>query len=281
MKCGALIMLEIFQGFESALGGPTKLSPVVLIAPGLAAIVVGLFFWLGGSGVRRPLVALIAAIVGGICGFLLTGRNIIYAAVSAAATALVAALLQRVLIAILVAALAAIIGFAILAGPRVEAADEPAPASAPETPEQASTVDIGQSIERVRTHAVQVANNIKQLCSQMPVYKWVIIAVLAVVFMAAGFWLWRFASALCFATIGTTLIFSGLILLLLYKGSAPISKICNKAPFYQAVFAGMAAFGTFVQLLFFGRPRAEAPRKKETAKSEQEAERTKYSWRNR
>lgn len=273
-------MLEIFQDFESALGG-ARLSSAVLIVPGLAAIVVGLFLWLGGSGVRRPLIALIGGIVGGTCVFFLTGRNTIYAAVSAAVTALVAALLQRVVIAILAAGLAAIIGFAILAGPHVEAAEETTPASTPETPEQGSTVSIGQSIETVRALAVEVADDIKQLCSQMLVYKWVIIAVLAVVFMAAGFWLWRFASALCFATAGTTLIFSGLILLLLYKGSAPISKICARAPFYQAVFAGMAAFGTFVQLLFFGRLKAEGAREKETAKSEQKAESTKHGWRNR
>jgi len=273
-------MLEIFQDFESAVGG-ARLSPIVLIAPGLAAIVVGLFFWLGGSGVRRPLVALVGGIVGGICGFFLTGRNTIYAAVSAAAAALVAAVLQRVFIAILAAGLAAIIGFALLAGPHVETAEETTPASKPETPEQGSTVSIGQSIETVRALAVELADDIKQLCSQMPVYRWVIIAVLAVVFMALGFWLWRFASAVCFATIGTTLIFSGLILLLLYKGSAPISKVCARAPFYQAVFAGMAAFGTFVQLLFFGRSKAEGVSKKQAPKSEQEAERTKHGWRNR
>jgi hypothetical protein len=273
-------MVEIFQDFESALGG-AKLSPIVLIAPGLVAIVVGLFFWLAGSGVRRLLLALVGGIVGGICAFFLIGRNTIYAALSAAATALVAALLQRVLIAILAAGLAATIGFAILAKPHVETEDEAAPATAPETPEQGSTISIGQSIETVKAHTTELANKIKQLCSEMPVYRWVIVALLAVIFMALGFWLWRFASALCFATIGTTLIYSGMVLLLLFKGSAPISKVCDRAPFYQAVFAGMAAFGTFVQLLFFGRPTAEVAGKKDSAKSEQEAERTKRSWRNR
>jgi hypothetical protein len=273
-------MLEIFRDFESALGG-ARLSPVVLIAPGLAAVVVGLFFWLGGSGVRRPLVALVGGIVGGICVFFLAGRNTIYAALSAAATALAAALLQRVFIAIFAASLAVVIGFAILAGPYVETAEETTPATAPETPEQGSTISIGRSIEKVRALAVELANDVKQLCSKMPVYRWVIIALLAVVFLAVGFWLWRFASALCFATVGTTLIFSGLILLLLYKGSAPISKVCARAPFYQAVFAGMAAFGTFVQLLFFGRAKTEVARRRETAEPESKAERTKHGWRNR
>ncbi len=273
-------MLEIFQDFESALGG-AKLSPIVLITPGLAAIVVGLFLWLAGSGFRRPLVALLGLIVGGICAFILTGRNAIYTAASASVAALIAAILQRVFIAILAGGLAAIIGFAVLAGPYVETADETTPAAAPEASEQSSTVSIHQSIETVKAHTVELANKIKQLCSQMPVYRWVIIAVLAVVFMALGFWLWRFASALCFATFGTTLIFSGMTLLLFYKGSAPISKICNKAPFHQAVFVAMTAFGTFEQLLIFGRAKAETVSKKQAQKSEQKAERTKHGWRNR
>ena len=279
MNCGALMIIEIFQDFESAVGG-ARLSPIVLIAPGLAAILVGLFLWLAASGFRRLLLALLSAIVGGICVFLLTGRNIIYAAVTAAAAALIAAVLQRVLIAILAAALAVVVGLAILAGPHVETADETIPASTPETSEQSSTVSVPDSIEKLKAYAVELGKDIKQLCSQMPVYKWAIIAVVAVVLMVVGFWLWRFASALCFATLGTTLIFSGMIFLLLYKDSAPISKIGTRAPFYQAVFVAMAAFGTFAQLLMFGRAKTQAVTKKEARESEQKPERAKHGWRN-
>jgi hypothetical protein len=273
-------MVEIFQDFESALGG-AKLSPIVLIVPGLAAGVVGLFLWLAGSALRRLLLALLGAIVGGICALILTGRNAIYTAASASIAALIAAILQRVSIAILVGGLAAVIGFAILAGPYVEPANKAVPVSTPGASEQGSTVSIGQSIETVRAQIVELANKIKRVCSQIPVYRWVIIAVLAVALMALGFWLWRFASALCFATFGTALIFSGMILLLLYKGSAPIGKMCNKAPFYQAVFVAMAAFGTFVQLLIFVRAKAKTASKKQAEKSEQQAEGTKHAWRDR
>lgn len=271
-------MLEILQDFESALGG-AKLRPVVLIAPGLAAIVVGLFFWLAASSLRRPVVALVGAIVGGICAFILTGRNAIYTAASASVAALIAAILQRVFIAMLAGGLAVIIGFAVLGGPYVETADETTPARTPETSEQGSTVSIRQSIETVKAHTVELANKIKQLCSKMPVYRWVIIAVLAVVFMVAGFWLWRFASALCFATFGTTLIFAGMILLLLYKGSAPISRICGRGSFYGLVFIAMAAFGALVQLLLCRRAQGRAAAKKQPSEAEQKPERTKHSWR--
>ncbi len=46
------------------------------------------------------------------------------------------------------------------------------------------------------------------------------------------------------------LVFAGMILLLLQRGSPAISSIFHKSPFYAAVFVGMAAFGICVQLIF-------------------------------
>ncbi|MBA7660874.1 hypothetical protein ES703_68880 [subsurface metagenome] len=43
-------MLQILQDLESAIGGRVGLSPVVLLGPGLACVVIGLFIWLGGLG---------------------------------------------------------------------------------------------------------------------------------------------------------------------------------------------------------------------------------------
>ena len=52
-------MLEIAQNFEQV---AAEFRPVVLIGPGLAAVWVGLFVWLGGLGVRRVLLAVVGAI---------------------------------------------------------------------------------------------------------------------------------------------------------------------------------------------------------------------------
>jgi hypothetical protein len=45
------------------------------------------------------------------------------------------------------------------------------------------------------------------------------------------------------------LIFTGMISLVLYKGSMPISIIRDKYLYYAAVFGFMVVFGTFVQLV--------------------------------
>ncbi|UCD62558.1 MAG: hypothetical protein JSW34_07250, partial [Candidatus Zixiibacteriota bacterium] len=103
-------MFEILQDFEQV---TTRFSPIVLIGPGLAAVIVGLFIWLGGLKYTRVLVAVLGAVCGGICGFFIIGRNIMAAAVLAAAAALLATIFHRTFIIILAACLAAAIGLAV------------------------------------------------------------------------------------------------------------------------------------------------------------------------
>lgn len=272
------IMLEFFQNFEQV---AARFTPLVLIVPGLTAVIVGLFIWLGGLGFRRLLVALVGAISGSICGFFLISRNITSAVVSAGLVALIAIIFQRVFIAILTAALAAVLGFVVLAGPYIEEASEAAPIDWGKMSHQSLTIGARESIETAKAYAADFGNKIRQACSRMPVYSWAIIAALAVIFIVVGFLLWRSASALCCSALGTTLIFTGMILLLLCKGSAPISKMCSRTSLCATVFISMTAFGTIEQLLLCRRAERKAIREKQTNKDKHEPERTTQSWRNK
>jgi len=266
-------MLEILQNFEQV---TARFAPVILIVPGLVAIIVGLFIWLGGLRFRRPLITLVGAVTGGICGFFLISRNIIAATLAAGLAALIAIVFERLIITVLLAAIVAAFGLAILLGPYVQV-DEPV--NPGKIVNQASTVTISQSVEILKAYAIDFTGKIKQACSQMPAYSWAIIAALAVIFTVAGFWLWRLASALCCAVLGTLLIFAGMILLLLYKGSAPISKIADRGSLYAAIFIAMTAFGTFEQLLLCRREERKSKRKKRISSDEQESEQATRSWR--
>ena len=252
-------MLRIFQNFEQT---AVQLNPIVLIGPGLAAVLVGLFIWLGGLGFRRLLVAAAGAVTGGICAFFITGRNIRVAIILAGAAAVIAIIFERLFIVTLAAALAAVFGFAVLAGPYIENPEEVIPTNQSKMPAQSPALSVRESIEEVKAYIADVSEKIKQACSQMPVYRWLILLVLVVILIAVGFFLWRLASALCCSALGTTLIFAGMILLLLYKGSVPISSIYNKPPFYGAVFATMTVFGTMEQLLLCQRAKRESISKK-------------------
>lgn len=238
-------MFEIALHFEQM---ATQLRPIILISVGLACVIIGLFLWLGGLGFRKVLVIVVGAVSGGVCGFFITDHNIVSAGILAALAVFIAILFEKIFITILAAALAAVVAFAVLAGPYIQ-------------------------------NQADFSTKIKQACLQMPAYSWVIIAVLLVIFIMAGIFLWRLTSALCCAALGTMLIFAGMILLLLYKGAVPISYICSRTLFYTVVLVAMMAFGTIEQLLLSKPAKRQSIAKKETSKGKQEPDKKLPSWR--
>jgi len=256
-------MLEIAQNFEQM---AASFSPIVLIGPGLTAVIIGLFVWLGGLRFARVIVTVLGAFIGGICGLFTIGRNVTAAAVLAAVTALIAATLHRIFIIILAACLAAALGFAIgyLVKPYVGISEEAIPTNQSRLPVQGPALSVDASVQVMKAYMIDVGDEIKQACSQMPLYNWVIIVVLVVISIVGGFYFWRLTSALCCATLGTLLVFAGMILLLLYKGAEPISSI---------------SFGTTEQLLLCPWLKSKAIRRKEAKKDRQGRDETTPSWR--
>jgi hypothetical protein len=78
--------------------------------------------------------------------------------------------------------------------------------------------------------------------------------------------------ALTCSLLGTALVFAGLMLLLMYKGSAPTAHVEQQGAFYALVLLGMAAFGTLEQMLVCRQP-------KRAVEKPQAKEETKGSWR--
>ncbi|MGD8500886.1 MAG: hypothetical protein PVJ86_09580, partial [Phycisphaerales bacterium] len=266
-------MLEIFQNFEQM---AERLARSVLIGPGAAAVLIGLVVWLGGLSFKRVLVAIAGAIAGGILGFVVIAPSVLAAAISAAVAAVVAIIFEKALIAMLAAALAGAFGFVLLVGPYIQsphAADSADPSlglpAQDDATTEPATPSVDGSIEQLKAYAVGVGGQMKQACSQMPLSRWamitvsaaILVAALAAVSIAGGPALWRLTSALCFSVFGTVLIFAGMILLLSYKGTAPVSHIGGRPLIYAGVFAAMAAFGTFEQLLVSRRAKPESAKK--------------------
>ncbi len=249
-------MLKILQDFESAISGTVRLSPVVLVGPGLVCVIAGLFIWLGGLGFRKLLVAVAGAITGGICGFFAIGQNIISAAFTAALAAALGMLFERIFITILTGVLAAVFAIVVLAGPYIENSQQETVKSYGEMSAQDSAHGIRESAEKMKVYIIDAGQKIKNACLQMPLYNWAMITVLILICIVVGFSLWQLASALCCSALGTTLIFTGMILLLLNKGSMPVSIISRRPSFYVTVFAAMMVFGTIEQLLLCKQAKA-------------------------
>jgi hypothetical protein len=223
---------------------------MVLILPGVSAVLLGLLTWLGGLAIRRILVAAVGAVTGGVCGFFLVGWNIIFAIVSTCLGAGIAIMFERIFIIILTALIAVLVGFFILAEPYIEDAGSLERFPEQRTPDAGQYFTIRQVIEIAAEYISGLRATLREVCAQVPLRSWLIIAALGVTFIATGIFLWRLTSALCLAASGTIFIFAGMILLLLYRGSEPLSNIYRSAPFYAAVFAAMVIFGTIEQLLF-------------------------------
>jgi hypothetical protein len=272
-------MLEILRNFESILREAAQVRPVIVIGPGVVAVAVGLFVWLGGLRLRKVLVAIAGAIAGGILGFVLIGRGVIPAGASAGVAALVAVLFERLSVAMLAAALAASIGFAVLVGPALDGSQAVNPANQDEISTQTIIVSGGESLTKLRAYAVDVGSEARRAAPQMPPYEWAIIVLLAIVFIVGGLIFWRLIPALCFSVLGTMLIFAGMILLLLYKGVEPVSYISSQPPVYGGVFAAMTAFGTVEQLVLCRGAKAQAGKKKGASREKEGPEEEQRSWR--
>jgi hypothetical protein len=268
-------MYELTQNFEQT---ALRFSPIVLIVPGLLAVIVGLFIWLGGLGFRRVLAGVLGAVTGLIFGFFIIG-NIIAGCISAAVASLTALILQRLFIAILAVSLTIVLTFFVFTGmfPEVIKATDEVPITTGKITADGVYVSVGYTPEVLKAYIADFGKMVKAAARHMPVSTWLIMAAVSVAALAAGLFSGRLTPALCCAVFGTMLIFAGMIMLLLYKGSVPISVIRNKPMFYTAVFGSMTAFGTVVQLLLCPRPEKSPKREKET-ESDTTAKK-KHGWR--
>jgi hypothetical protein len=237
-------MFEIFQNFEQMTG---RFSPWILIASGVVFLLLGLCIWIAGHSLRNILISLVGLAGGIVVGLYVVGRNIFSALLSGALLALIALIFEKVLVVLLAAALAATITFTILAEPyfvQTETVEIQNDIS-----EQIRTIGPDEILQELKTFGLDAGEKIKQAGSKIPVYILAIIAVPAVIFLICGVALWRFTSALFFSVTGTMVIFLGMILLLLYKGTEPVSYVRGKPLIFAAVLVVMAAFGTIIQLL--------------------------------
>ncbi len=269
-------MVEVCQHFERA---AAQFSPAVLIGAGSAGVVVGLFVWLGGLGLRKILLGFAGGVAGCACGFFVAGGNAIVGLAAAALGAIVAVIFEKIFIVLLTGVIAAAFGFAVLAGPYIGKADSLKQYSAGETQSLTEPLSLRESGETARAYTTDFGAAIKQTGLELPAAKWAMIAGVIVIFIIVGFFILHLASALCCSALGTVLIFAGMILLLLYKGAEPISAICQRGYFYLCVFVGMIVFGTVEQMLVC-RPRTgKKVAKEQAAKEGQQPRRAVQSWR--
>ena len=272
-------MIEIFQNFEQMTG---RFGTSILIGSGVVFLLLGLCIWISGLALRKILISIAGLAVGIVVGFFVAGRNIFSASLSAALAALIALIFEKVMVVLLAAALAAAIAFTVLAEPYFEKAETTEVQN--EMSDQTITAGLDETLQELKTFGLDAGEKIKQAGTKIPVQIWAIIAAPAVIFLVCGIVLWRWTTALFFSVLGTIVIFLGMILLLSYKGTEPVSHISSKPFISAAIFLAMAAFGTVIQLLLCKKSKKEKmtkikPGKKKGKDKEESEEIVEHDWR--
>jgi hypothetical protein len=238
-------MFEFAQSFEQA---AMRFSAPVLVIPGVILVFAGLFLWLGGLGFSRIFIATLGAVAGCLCGLFVVGKNIIAASILAVIVAVVGMICKKIFITILMAVVASLAIFFVLASSSFDQTGYTHPLTVSTTGEKE---DIIGSLRALTDFSAEFTTNMRIASSKMPAYYWALIAGAFVAGLALCYVVWRIGSALCCASMGTACIFAGMILLLIFKGSYPITTIGSKPTFYLTVFGAMTAFGTVEQFIFY------------------------------
>lgn len=262
-------MIEILENFEQVAG---RLSPAVIVVAPVILTGAGLVIWLGGIGFRRVSLALAGVIIGGVFVFATGIRRPAVAVSSILAAAFVAVILPRLFTAVLSATLLSAVLFVVLAWPLLAA-----PASNVRTVSGQQSFSARESLDLMRAYGLDLADNIKRAGKELVLVRWLIVVVVGLVLFASGLLFRHAAGALACSLLGTALIWVGLAVLLMYKGSMPVRRIEQNALAYGLAAVGMVAFGTLEQYALCRR--ADRKRKARRHEEEEHERKSKHSWR--
>jgi hypothetical protein len=207
-------MVELFKSFEQAACG---FHPLVLIMPGLVMVALGLFVWLGGLGFRKVLFALLGAAVGGVAALLIMNDNVLIAGASAIVAAFLAAMFQRAFTALLLGLLAVTVSFAVVASPYLR--EHQGSLIAGQAVGQGQKLTARDSLRVTETYGLDLIDGIRGAAGRLTPVQWAAIAAAAAGMLTLGALFQSLGGALSCATLGTAMIFAGLLLLVIFKGS--------------------------------------------------------------
>ena len=225
-----------------------SLPSILLIVAGIVFAGAGLCLWLGGLR-WRIFTAVVFGLVAGLISSFFVSENKLIAAMFP--TILMIGLLlifkkrALVLIGAITTTMVLLLSFA-------------SPASAQSSYDPVTNVssnvngradDINAVISQLSSQSDAAAFKIPTIIGDLTPTAIGIASVCGSLVMGIGLFFYRLISAWTCAAYGTGLIYAGMILLFLEKGSMPVQNICRKPVFYQTVAICMLIFGTFVGLL--------------------------------
>ncbi len=220
-----------------------QVLPIVLVAPGLVLVGAGLFMWLGGLRWLKTLAAFSAALTGLLCAWFFTERQFVPMILFPVILAGLGVYFHKFIVVVLGGLVAAIL---VLFVPVMVGFEKPK--TVDNLPVIEQKFDFLESVEWVQAKIAQVRQATKQAVSNIPQSRKLMAIAAVFVVGVLGLWRWRLVCAATCSIIGTMLTYSGMMILLLYKGSEPINKIAEGRQFFALIAVVMAVIGALLQL---------------------------------
>jgi hypothetical protein len=237
-------MFEAIEYYQSL---AEKFDSRIMCVPALAIILVGLCIWLSGLRWRKVLGAIAGGSIFAFMGFCLGDYGIVIFIITIIGMA-IGALIEKVMLGIFGIALtcAAVL---VIVSAFSSTSNVQNYTRWPQYEESGVVIGFSQILMITKTTASYVLKNmIENLKSASLLwYAAVVLAVFAAGFLAVI--MPRLFIALISSSLGSAVIFAGMMMLLFYKGSKPVNYISKQGAFYAFVIFVMLIFGTMVQLV--------------------------------
>ncbi len=244
-------MVEICKSFEQE---ASRFAPMVLLVPGLVMVGVGLIAWLAGLWLRRLVLAWAGAAAGGITAWLVFGPNAVVVALVAGGGAVLGAVLPRLFTAVLLMAFGVAVAFVVVTttrpvdGQRVLSVSQ-------NVGQSQERLTVPESLKAARVLLFDLVGRVTTAAKDLEMVSWAVVVAPGFVLLVLGLLFPRLAGALTFSVLGTVLIFAGLVVLLIHKGSGPVGLVQQHGALSGLVLLGMAVFGTLEQAVLGPSPR--------------------------
>jgi hypothetical protein len=241
-----LFMFDILNEFQNA---ALVFSPMMLVAPSVLGVIIGIIFWLAGVKYTRIIAITAGFIGGGIAAFYwFPAHNQVPAAIiGALAGGLVAMFVHKFIVVAAGMAVFMIVVITFLIGTHFN--DQVS--GVVYQPAAATSVKLSlvQTIEQIKSRLTNVSERLYRLSIRLPSVTWSAFAAAILAVVVAAIFFGRFIMAFACSSLGTAMIFAGMLSLLLYKGSSPLTYVYGRISYFFLVFAAMTVAGTVVQFI--------------------------------
>ena len=243
-----------------------------MIGPGIVIVLVGLCIWLAGLRWRLIIGAIAGAAIAA-AGVFVVGNYPVNVVLAISIVGMLAGvIINRIILGIFGAVCGALIVMVVLAGmataksrPQMVEFQEAGKAHNPDEvtadnfvsgyptwPEyeiKSIPIPISGALEITVKTAGYFVSKAKAAIASAGIISFAGAGITAVIAAIAVLIVPRLFVAVVSSTLGSAIIFAGMIMLLFFKNSRPITYIADKPQFYAAAFGAMVLFGTIIQLI--------------------------------